>query len=201
MEHANFFSLFFLTFIATAMAMSMAANPQSSTTSTTTQAYTNFVKTSCNATIYPSVCLTSLLPYANSVKSNPIRLVKQALSATVKSASATRSAVSKLAKSKNISKGDAAILKDCIEELKDSIDEITNSLKEVSSLGSSVNKRFAISNAKTWTSAAITDVYTCIDEFSDQKVSPAVKKKIRSSIVSIARRSSNALYLINHLNI
>ncbi|KAL7588258.1 pectinesterase inhibitor 11 [Lactuca sativa] len=205
MEHANFFSLFFLTFMATAMAMSMAADPQSSTTttSTTTQAYNNFVKTSCNATTYPSVCLTSLLPYANSVKSNPVRLVKQALTATVKSASATRSVVSKLAKSKNISKGDAAILKDCIEELKDSIDEITDSLKAISSLGSSssVNKRFAISNAQTWTSAAITDVYTCIDEFSDQKVSPAVKKKIRSSIVSIARRSSNALYLINHLNI
>ncbi|KAL4584643.1 hypothetical protein LXL04_009249 [Taraxacum kok-saghyz] len=36
-----------------------------------------------------------------------------------------------------------------------------------------------------WASAAITDEYTCIDEFSDMKVSPAVKKKIRSSIEKI----------------
>ncbi|KAI3517582.1 hypothetical protein L1887_16797 [Cichorium endivia] len=200
MEQNRYLSLFFFTFMsmAMAMAMAMAADPKSSTT---TQAYTNFVKASCNATSYPSVCLTSLLPYANAVKSNPIRLVKQALSATVKSASATRSTVSKLVKGKNIKKSDAAVLKDCIEELKDSIVEIADSLKAVSSLGSSVNKRFAISNAQTWTSAAITDMHTCIDEFSDQKVSPAIKKKIRSSIVSIGRRCSNALYLINHLDI
>ncbi|KAL4574883.1 hypothetical protein LXL04_021724 [Taraxacum kok-saghyz] len=189
---------FFLTFIAIGMTVTMARSPPSSTT----QTYTNFVKTSCNATTYPTVCLTSLLPYATAVKSNPLKLVKQALSATLKSASTTRSTVSKLAKRKNLSKDDAAVLKDCIGEIKDAMDEITDSLIAISSLGSStVNKKFAISNAQTWASAAITDEYTCIDEFSDMKVSPAIKKKIRSSIEKIARQSSNALYLINHLDI
>ena len=114
----------------------------------------------------------------------------------------TRSTVSKLAKRKHLSKADAAVLEDCIGEIKDAMDEITDSLKAILSLGSSnVNKKFAISNAQTWASAAITDEYTCIDEFSDMKVNPAVKKKIRSSIEKIARQSSNALYLINHLDI
>ncbi|KAI3815863.1 hypothetical protein L1987_15546 [Smallanthus sonchifolius] len=197
MDQINFLSLFFLTFIAIA---AMAVTPSSSTT-TTTQNYTNFVKTSCNSTTYPSVCLTSLLPYATRVKSNPLRLVKQALSTTLKSASSARSTVSKLAKAKNITKGDVAVLKDCIGDIQDSIGEIKDSLQAISTVKSSKDKKFVISNAQTWTSAAITDEYSCTDGISDKETSPAVKKKIRSSIVTIARQSSNALYLINHLNV
>ncbi|KAI3735177.1 hypothetical protein L6452_14667 [Arctium lappa] len=194
MEQTKSLPIFFLIF----MAMAISVVP---TSSSTTKTYTNFVKTSCNSTTYPSICLTYLLPYATAVKSNPQRLVKQALSATLKSATTTRSTVVKLAKAKNITKEDAAVLKDCVEEIQDSIDEIKNSLKAISSLKSSANKQLLISNAQTWTSAAITDDYTCIDDFSDQNVSPAIKSKIRNSFVRIARLSSNALYLINHLNI
>ncbi|KAL9996625.1 putative pectinesterase [Helianthus debilis subsp. tardiflorus] len=194
MAQINFLSLFILTFIATTMAVTPSPK-------TTTKTYNNYIKTSCNTTTYPSVCLKSLLPYAAAVKSNPLRLVKQALSVTLKSASTTRSAISKLAKAKNITKGDAAVLKDCIEDIQDSIGEIKDSLNALSSLKSSENKKFVISNAQTWTSAAITDEYSCTEGISDEDVSPEVKKKIRSGIMSIARMSSNALYLINHLNI
>ncbi|GJZ95153.1 putative pectinesterase, partial [Tanacetum coccineum] len=146
-------------------------------------------------------CLTSLLPYATAVKSNPLRLVKQALSATLKSASTTRSTISKLAKAKNVTKGDAAVLKDCIEDIQDSIGEIKDSLTAISKLKSSQDKKFVLSNAQAWTSAAITDEYSCIDGMEDEDVSEAVMTKIKTSIVSIARLSSNALSLINHLNI
>ncbi|KAK9059665.1 hypothetical protein SSX86_020369 [Deinandra increscens subsp. villosa] len=193
MDQISFLSLFFFTFIAIATAVT----PSSSTTTV----YKNFVKTSCNATTYPSACLNSLLPYATSVKSNPLRLVKQALSATLKSASTTSSTISKLAKAKSITKGDAAVLKDCIGDLQDSIGEIKDSLTAISSLESSKSKKFVISNAETWTSAAISDEYSCTDGISDEKMSPAVMKKIKSSIVTTARLSSNALYLINHLNV
>ncbi|GKF36496.1 putative pectinesterase, partial [Tanacetum coccineum] len=145
--------------------------------------------------------LTSLLPYATAVKSNPLRLVKQALSATLKSASTTRSTISKLAKAKNVTKGDAAVLKDCIEDIQDSIGEIKDSLTAISKLKSSQDKKFVLSNAQAWTSAAITDEYSCIDGMEDEDVSEAVMTKIKTSIVSIARLSSNALSLINHLNI
>ncbi|GJS00658.1 putative pectinesterase [Tanacetum coccineum] len=199
MEQINLFPLFFLTFLA----MAMVAPPVSSTTTTTmtTKTYTDFVKTSCNATTYPSVCLTSLLPYATAVKSNPLRLVKQALSATLKSASTTRSTISKLAKAKNVTKGDAAVLKDCIEDIQDSIGEIKDSLTAISKLKSSQDKKFVLSNAQTWTSAAITDEYSCVDGMEDEDVSEVVVTKIKTSIVSVARLSSNALSLINHLNI
>lgn len=79
--------------------------------------------------------------------------------------------------------------------------EIKDTLKAISGLPKSADKRFVISNAQTWASAAITDENSCLDGFSDRKVSPAIKKKIKNSIVSLTRVSSNALYLINHLTV
>ncbi|GJS00657.1 pectinesterase inhibitor 4-like protein [Tanacetum coccineum] len=117
---------------------------------------------------------------------------------TLKASSTTRSTISKLAKAKKITKGDTAVLKDCIEDIQDSISEIKDSLKAISSLKSSADKKFVLSNVETWTSAALTDEYSCTDGMEDEEVSPAVKKKIKTSVFSIARLSSNALYLINH---
>ncbi|KAJ0788939.1 putative pectinesterase [Helianthus annuus] len=200
MAQINFLSLFFLTFNVIAMAKTTPLSSSSTTTTTNiNKTYNNFIKTSCNNTTYPTVCLTSLLPYATVVKLNRLRLVKKSLSVTLKYASATQSTISNLAKAKNISKGNAAVLKDCIEDIQDSIGEIKDSLSALSNLKSSKNKKFVISNAQTWTSAAITDEYSCTDGISDEDVSPAVKKKIRNGILRIARMSSNALYLLNHL--
>ncbi|XP_071728974.1 pectinesterase inhibitor 4-like [Rutidosis leptorrhynchoides] len=195
-QQSTFFSSIFLTFIT--ISIFEFVTPSSSAT---TETYTNYIKTSCNYTTYPSVCTTSLLPYALAIKSTPLRLVKQSLSATLKSASTTRTIILKLVKAKNITKGDAAVLKDCIGDIQDSIGEIKDSLKAISSLKSSKDKKFVLSNAQTWTSAAITDEYSCTDGLSDEEISPVVMKKIMTSMVSIARLSSNALYFINHLNI
>ncbi|KAI3748985.1 hypothetical protein L6452_12469 [Arctium lappa] len=173
----------------------------SSTFSQQNTTYSTFIKTSCNATTYPSVCRKTLLPYAAAVKTSPLRLVNVALSTTLTSANATLSTVSQFAKTKRITKWESAVLKDCIENLKDSMAEIKSSLKAIAGLSTSTDKSFLISNAQTWTSAAITDENTCLDGFSDRKVSPAIKKKLRNSIVSLARVSSNTLYLINHLTV
>ncbi|XP_024960549.1 pectinesterase inhibitor 4-like [Cynara cardunculus var. scolymus] len=184
----KFLIILFLATIVLAQASSSSQNT-----------YSTFIKTSCNAATYPTVCRKTLLPYAAAVKTSPLRLVNVALSTTLKSANATLATVSQFAKTKRITKWESAVLKDCIENLKDSMAEIKSSLKAISGLPKSTDKSFVISNAQTWTSAAITDENTCLDGFSDRKVSPAIKKKLRNSIVSLARVSSNALYLINHL--
>ncbi|KAF5805564.1 putative pectinesterase inhibitor domain-containing protein [Helianthus annuus] len=127
MAQITFLSLFFLTFNVIAMAKTTPLSSFSTTTNIN-KTYNNFIKTSCNNATYPTVCLTSLLPYATVVKLNRLRLVKKALSVTLKYASATQSTISNLAKAKNISKGNAAVLKDCIEDIQDSIGEIKDSL-------------------------------------------------------------------------
>ncbi|KAF5771272.1 putative pectinesterase [Helianthus annuus] len=182
--------------------LALILSPVSSSTTVTQQnTYSTFVKTSCSSATYPSACRKSLLPYAATVQTNPLKLATVALSATLNTANATLSTITKLSKTKQITNWEAAVLKDCIGDIKDSMDEVKSSINEINGISTSANKRFAISNAQTWTSAAITDENSCLDGFSDGQINPTVKKKIRNSIVNLARVSSNALYLINHLSV
>nr|XP_043631684.1 21 kDa protein-like [Erigeron canadensis] len=188
-------------FLTTTLIISTSQLVSSITTIAQQNTYSTFVKTSCSSSTYPSVCLKTLLPYATAVKSNPLKLVNAALSTTLRSSNATLAKISQLSKTKGITKWEAAVLKDCIGDIKDSMDEIKDTLKVMSGISKSNDKRFMISNAQTWISAAITDENSCLDGFSDRKMNPVVKKKIRNSIVSLARVCSNALYLINHLSV
>ncbi|XP_059666973.1 21 kDa protein-like [Cornus florida] len=163
--------------------------------------YTNFIKTSCNSTTYPSLCYKSLSSYAASVQTNPKKLCNAALTVTIQAARNTLDTVSKLAAQKGLTSSEAAAIKDCVENVGDSIDELKQSLKAMGGLGSStdVDKEFLMSSVKTWMSAAITDEDTCTDGFAGRKVSVSVKNKVRSSILGVAKLTSNALSLINHL--
>ncbi|KAK2975842.1 hypothetical protein RJ640_022859 [Escallonia rubra] len=170
-----------------------AASKQSTTN-------TAFITASCNPTTYPALCYKTLSPYAASVRKNPLRLCNTALTVTIKAANNATKMVSELAKQNGITSGEAAVIKDCIENLQDSVYELKQSVKAMGSLGSAADKEFQMSNVKTWVSAAITDENTCMDGFSGRKASVAVKNKIRSSILGLARLTSNTLFLINHLS-
>ncbi|XP_059625470.1 21 kDa protein-like [Cornus florida] len=163
---------------------------------------TNFIKTSCNSTTYPSLCYKSLSPYAPSVKTSPKGLCNAALSVTIRAARNTLSVVSKLTEQKGITHTEAATIKDCIENVGDSIDDLKQSLKAMGSLiGAKADKESLMADVKTWMSAAITDEDTCTDGFAGRNISPTVKNTIRNSKLGIAKLTSNALSLINHLNI
>ncbi|KAD1612195.1 hypothetical protein E3N88_03520 [Mikania micrantha] len=179
--------------------MLVSSQVSSSTTVTLENTYSTFVKTSCSSSTYPAACRKSLLPYASTVKTDPLRLATVALSTALESANTTLSTVTRLSKTKRITEWEAAVLNDCIGDIKDSMDEIKSSIDEISGISTSVDKSFAISNVQTWTSAAITDENSCLDGFDEGQMNPAVKKKIRNSILNLATVSSNALYLINHL--
>ncbi|KAK3009822.1 hypothetical protein RJ639_013947 [Escallonia herrerae] len=188
-----------LTFLLpTLLLISYIHNSDAASKQSTTN--TAFITASCNSTTYPTLCYKTLSPYAASVRNNPLRLCNTALTVTIKAASNATRMVSKLAKQNGITSGEAAVIKDCIENLQDSVYELKQSVKAMGSLGSAADKEFQMSNVKTWVSAAITDENTCMDGFSGRKASVAVKNKIRSSILGLARLTSNTLSLINHLS-
>ncbi|KAK1409199.1 hypothetical protein QVD17_35724 [Tagetes erecta] len=160
-------TILFLTILTSTISTPISPSPSPSsspfTTLTQQNTYSTFIKTSCSSATYPTACQKSLLPYASTVQTNPLKLTTAALSATLKSANTTLSTVTHLSKTKQITKWEAAVLKDCIEDIKDSIDEIKSSIKEINGVSLSADKRFAISNAQTWTSAAITDENSCLN--------------------------------------
>lgn len=170
----------------------------SSATTSVSKADKDFVKTSCNVTTYPSVCNKALSPYAGYIKSSRLKLTYLALSLTLKSANASSTLISNLAKNKRLTHYEAEIVTDCIENIEESVDQLQQTLLAMAHLRGE-DKAFQLSNAKTWASAAITNENTCIDAFSEGDVSSSVKKTVQKSLLGVTRLNSNALYLINHL--
>lgn len=168
------------------------------TTKNSTETYTNYLKKACNSTLYPQICFESLSSYTSTIKTNGLKLCTKALTVTLKAASNTSRLVKSLSKEGNLSKAEAGIIKDCIDEMGDSIDMLKKSLKALGSVNGS-EIEFQISNIKTWMSAAMTDETTCTDGIDERKISDEVMRKIRKTIVNISMLTSNALALINKL--
>ncbi|XP_019192007.1 PREDICTED: 21 kDa protein-like [Ipomoea nil] len=160
--------------------------------------YTNFIKTKCNATTYPYPCLKTLLPYAASVKGNATNMCTAALKVAVQAARNATLTVKDMKKKKGISTTEGAILRDCIDDLKDAVYELKDTLDAMEHLGDE-DGRFQWDNAKTYASAVITDIDSCMDGFSGQKVDAARKRQIRNLIYYVTQLASNALSLVTHL--
>lgn len=149
----------------------------------------DFIRLSCGATRYPSLCVQSLQVFAPSIKRSPRQLATTALAVSVSRARAAAGYVGRLAHGR-----DAAAAKDCVENMGDSIDRLSQSMRELGRAGSG---RFDwhMSNVQTWVSAALTDETTCLDGFAG--VRDPVRAGVRTRLVNAARVTSNALALVN----
>ncbi|PRQ59849.1 putative pectinesterase [Rosa chinensis] len=186
------------TFLSTLLLFILFINTTTATSSSS-QTYKTYVKTACNSTTYPEICYKALSTYARSVKSNPQKLCNYALSVTLKAAKKASSTVSKLSNKKGLTKAEAGVVEDCIENIEDSVDELKQAVTAMKNLGDA-DVQLHLDDIKTWVSASLTDEDTCTDGFDEQKVSAAVKNTINKSILTVARLASNALSLINNLS-
>ncbi|XP_055828292.1 pectinesterase inhibitor 4-like [Solanum dulcamara] len=174
---------------------------QTQALATDSSAYTNFIKTKCNITTHPSLCVKTLTPYASSVKTNPTILCKEALRVAIKGARDASLILWNLKKQDGISRYEAVAIKDCVEAVKTSVYELKRSVNTIGHLGSGEDKESQLHNAISYASSALTNAETCIDGFSEseEKVNPNVKMVIDRSITVIKTLASNALSLISDL--
>ncbi|VVA10949.1 Hypothetical predicted protein [Prunus dulcis] len=137
---------------------------------------TEFIKTSCSATTYPKLCLTSLSSHASTIQTSPKLMAGAALNVTLSSAKSTSAMMLKLSQSHGLKPKEVGAMRDCLEELSDSL---------------------MISDVQTWVSAALTDENTCSEGFGGNGMNGNLKTAVRGRIVNIAQLTSNALALIN----
>ncbi|CAN1754901.1 Pectinesterase inhibitor 11 [Linum perenne] len=178
----------FLLLITTLLAAAAAAT---ATAAIPTAA--DFIKTSCAATSYPTLCIHTLTPYAPTIRTSTRRLAVTALSVSLSTAKSTKSYVSKLQPSKP---REAAAVKDCAEEIEDTVDRLTKSINAGGG-GAAESFEWHLSNIETWVSAALTDESTCVDGFGGKAMDGKMKDGIRVRFLKTARVTSNALALIN----
>ncbi|CAK9134274.1 unnamed protein product [Ilex paraguariensis] len=174
-------------------------NTAATTTFTDATTDTNFIRTSCETTLYPDLCYTSLSGYANAVQQDPARLARVAIGVSLSKARHMSAYVANLTRRADY--GDqpraAAALHDCFSVFGDAVDQIRGSLKQMRQLGGSGESlRFQMSNVQTWMSAALTNEDTCTDGFDDVP-DGSLKSDVCDRVVRVREVTSNALALVN----
>ncbi|KAF8724019.1 hypothetical protein HU200_021026 [Digitaria exilis] len=182
--------------------------------SSSSAAASEFLRSRCATTLYPSLCYASLLPYA----SDYLHTGGAATLARVASgvAAAHLRALSAQVKGILLHRGDpgqpadaAAALRDCASTISAAANLAKQSAAELSRLvdagESSREARWEVSNAKTWLSAAMTNEGTCADGLEEAaggaKASSPDGKEVSDGVVSVRQYTSNALALVNGIQL
>ncbi|EOA25668.1 hypothetical protein CARUB_v10019019mg [Capsella rubella] len=211
----TFLILFITTFLFISRSISAVRLPPLPNTTVTNEL--DFIRTSCNATLYPDVCFTSLAGYASAVQDSPARLAKLAIGVSLSQAKSTAAYLSKLSRSAAVVSaakysGDghhtaSAVIRDCVSNVEDAVDEMRGSLRQLRDMNrrggvpaaqrSVETFRFQMSNVQTWMSAALTDEDTCTDGFEDMDEGGLIKTTVCDRLEEVKRLTSNALALVN----
>lgn len=154
-----------------------------------------FIKTSCAATSYPTLCYTSLSTHASVIQKSPKLLAHTALSVALSRAKTTSASMVQLSKTHGLKPREVGAMQDCVEEMGESVEQMQRSLSEMGSFREA-DFRMMISDVQTWVSAALTDEDTCTEGFSE-KMNGKVETAVRENIFKIVQLTSNALALIN----
>ncbi|XP_010533759.1 PREDICTED: 21 kDa protein-like [Tarenaya hassleriana] len=160
----------------------------------------DYIKTSCNVTLYQTLCCTSLYPYASLIDSNPEKLANTALNLTLSETKSAQKFVKFISRHRqgSFTPREAAAMEDCMEEMSDSVYELKDSVNELKTINYS-SFEMVMSDVQTWVSAALTDEDTCMEGFEEGggEARTEIKELVRKHIDRVACMTSNALALIN----
>jgi pectinesterase inhibitor-like protein len=156
-----------------------------------------FIKTSCNVTRYPQLCVSSLSSYGGRLRAKQSDLVNAAVTVSLLNAgNVSVWAAGLKARGAMQNESEKAALKDCIGNFRDSTYEIKGSLAELKHL-KSYTFQFQMSNVQTWMSAALTDQDSCLSGFQDLNASGNVTAMVTGRVQNVCKLISNALALVN----
>ncbi|WRX13829.1 Pectinesterase inhibitor domain - like 10 [Theobroma cacao] len=190
----------FLTFLFFILHPIVTVSSPDNDSSTTATNATDFIRTSCSATLYPDLCYTSLSGYANAIQQDPARLARTAIGVSLSKTRHMALYVSNLSREADYGADPraSAALHDCFSNMGDAVDEIRGSLKQMRQLVApgSESFRFQMGNVQTWMSAALTDEDTCTDGFEDVAEGP-MKTDVCRRTGKVKKFTSNALALVN----
>lgn len=168
--------------------------------STTPNASTpaEFVTNSCRPTRFPKVCVQCLSSFANQIQNNEQTLVQTALSVSLDRTKSAMVFLTKISRVQGIKPRESRALKDCYDNLQGSMDRLSQSINELEEMNKSAtgaDYEWHASNLQTWVSGALTNENMCLDGFARSDMDGNVKVHVRSTVLELARITSNALAL------
>ncbi|KAL6854346.1 hypothetical protein ACP4OV_019249 [Aristida adscensionis] len=174
-----------------------------------------FLRDRCATTLYPALCYDSLLPYAGTFRTSRARLAGVAAGVAAARLRALAARVKEL-----LHRGgpeaagggrpsEAAALRDCQSTVSAAASLAKQSSAELAGLddatettnsaggSSSRERRWKVSNARTWLSAAMTDEGTCTDGLEEAgAVESPAGKEVAAGVATVKQFTSIALALV-----
>ncbi|KAL8161253.1 hypothetical protein V2J09_012742 [Rumex salicifolius] len=177
--------------------------PPSSAAAHPTMTDFDFIRQSCNATLYPDICYRSLSRYASAVSRDSSKLACVAIGVGLSRARRAAAYFSNLTHTSYNASGGcdrraAAALADCSSTFSDAVYQMRGSLAQMRRLPprASEEVRFQLGNVQTWMSAALTYEDTCTDGF-DGVTDLRLKTDVGDRVTKVVKVTSNALALVN----
>ena len=156
---------------------------------------TRAISQACSKTLYPALCVNSLMEFPGSLTASEKDLVHISFNMTLQHFSKALYVASEISYVQMDTRVRAAY-DDCIELLDDSIDALSRALLSVSpSPSPSSSAPASTQDVLTWLSASLTNQDTCTDGFSDQTGS--VKNQISDRLKDLSELVSNCLAIFS----
>ncbi|CAJ1940560.1 unnamed protein product [Sphenostylis stenocarpa] len=153
------------------------------------------LRSSCAQARYPALCVQTLSNFSNPA-AKPLDLAQAAVKASLARTRALSAYLRTLkASSQGFDPRQQVAVSDCVQQIADSVSELSKTLNELQHLRDGAFQ-WQMSNAQTWTSAAITNGDTCISGFN---TAGKIKLDLKRRVADVSMLTSNALYLINRL--
>ncbi|GMI81355.1 pectin methylesterase 3, OVERLY ZINC SENSITIVE 2 [Hibiscus trionum] len=164
----------------------------------------SIIKSSCGATLYPELCL-STLSSARDAKAkiqNPKDVIELSLNLTISAIQSNYLSIKKLisTRGKSLTKREVTALYDCLELEDETLDELFKAerdLEDYPSFKKSISQH--ADDLKSLLSAAMTNQETCLDGFSHDGADKKVRQAIIDGQMHVFRMCSNALAMIKNL--
>lgn len=156
---------------------------------------TRAISQACGKTLYPALCVNSLMEFPGSLTASEKDLVHISFNMTLQHFSKALYVASEISYVQMDTRVRAAY-DDCIELLDDSIDALSRALFSVSpSPSPSSAAPASTQDVLTWLSGALTNQDTCTDGFSD--VTGSVKDQISNRLKDLSELVSNCLAIFS----
>ncbi|KAK1317166.1 hypothetical protein QJS10_CPA05g00396 [Acorus calamus] len=164
----------------------------------TTNAMDDNVREACKATRHPTLCVRTLSPFSRAAGRSPHRWARAAVSVALAETERVRRDLSREVRARIRAGSPRAqgALADCAECFGDAVGELWSSLMTLRTLRA-VTFGPQMGDVETWVSAALTDVFTCVDGLKE--VRWAAARAVEGKAVNVTCLASNALALVNRL--
>ncbi|GAA0184931.1 esterase [Lithospermum erythrorhizon] len=164
------------------------------------------VKSSCESTLYPDLCYSSLADELKTSKPSRSKKIKNqkdvieiALNITIKNVQQNQKVVETILNKHNNNKLPKRVkgaLQDCLETIDETLDELHKAIEDLEIYPNKKSLRKHADDLKTLLSAAMTNPETCIDGFSHDEAAKKVREELLNGQEHIEKLCSNSLAMI-----